>query len=332
MDGSFGQDRAASGETAGERRIATVDRAITGLAGEMEKTAAIIEGGVTTLSTDFEELSALAVRQSAVLERIIAGTRRVSVQSETVEFTAIADELAGTCRDAVQRAERIAGSARSMLAVIDACAATVAQVERLTGQIDQLNKQTVMLSLNAKIEASRAGEQGRGFGVVADEVRDLSRSIHAVSTAIRQAVGDMGRDLRGGMETVRGVLADGGESTLDPQRIAAIGGALTGHTAALAESVGQSAAISADIGQAVPRIICNLQFQDHAQQRIQNTVAAFAHLRSALAPLHHGADVDRAWAEGLLSRITLADMEDALSLALLGEVRHTSGSDSFELF
>ncbi|SMH62396.1 methyl-accepting chemotaxis protein [Azospirillum agricola] len=318
MDGSFGQDRAASGETAEERRLTTVDRAITGLAGEMEKTAAIIEGGVTTPSTDFEELSALAVRQPAVLEWIIAGTRRVSVQSETVEFTAIADELAGTCRDAVQRAERIAGSARSMLAVIDACAATVAQVERLTGQIDQLNKQTVMLSLNAKIEASRAGEQDRGFGVVADEVRDLSRSIHAVSTAIRQAVGDMGRDLRGGMETVRGVLADGG--------------ALTGHTAALAESVGQSAAISADIGQAVPRIICNLQFQDHAQQRIQNTVTAFAHLRAALAPLHHGAGVDRAWAEGLLSQITLADMEDALSLALLGKVRHTGASDSFELF
>ncbi|RUQ68063.1 hypothetical protein EJ913_18245 [Azospirillum doebereinerae] len=333
MDGFFGNGARAMDSEIADRRIATVDRALGGLSGEMERTSAIIEDGVATLSADFEELSALAVRQSAMLERIIGQTRRMAVGADSVAFTAIADELAGTCRAAIQRADRLTGGARAMLDVFDACAATVAQVERLTAQIDQLNRQTVMLSLNAKIEASRAGEHGHGFGVVADEVRDLSRSINSVSTTIRQAVGDMGQGLRGGMDTVRDVLADKGEAALDPERIAAIGGALSDHTAALAQSVEQSAAVSADIGRTVPRIMCNLQFQDRAKQRTENTVVALSHLANALRAVHRGdSAVDRPWAEELLSKITLAEMEDALSMALLGYARNTSQGDSFELF
>jgi methyl-accepting chemotaxis protein len=41
-------------------------------------------------------------------------------------------------------------------------------------EFSNINKQVVMLALNASIEAARAGEQGRGFAVVADGVRDLA--------------------------------------------------------------------------------------------------------------------------------------------------------------
>ena len=51
---------------------------------------------------------------------------------------------------------------------------TMSRISEVVDRIDRIARQTHIIALNARIEATRYGDEGRGFGVIADSVRDLS--------------------------------------------------------------------------------------------------------------------------------------------------------------
>ncbi|WP_321887779.1 methyl-accepting chemotaxis protein [Paraburkholderia bannensis] len=85
------------------------------------------------------------------------------------------------------------------------------EVKRLAtskiSDINDINRETTFLALNALIEAARAGDAGKGFAVVANQVKHVSRRISEITTALN-------KDLAGSLST----LTQLGDSMIDRLR------------------------------------------------------------------------------------------------------------------
>ncbi len=150
---------------------------LTRIAADVQGAAANVAAASQTLSSGAAEMSEGATEQAAASEEASASME---------EMAANIRQNADNARQTEQIARKGAADARnSAQAVVEAVAAMRAIVQE-AGIIDEIARQTRLLSLNATIEAARAQEHGRGFAVVAAEVRALSDRSQAAAAEIEQ--------------------------------------------------------------------------------------------------------------------------------------------------
>lgn len=82
------------------------------------------------------------------------------------------------------------------------------QINAVIQMITTIAKQTVLLALNARIEAVRAGEHGTGFSVVAEEIGKLANQSSESAKEIDAIVGNLSEQSRKMLDIMSEVLAD----------------------------------------------------------------------------------------------------------------------------
>jgi methyl-accepting chemotaxis protein len=151
---------------------------------------------------------------------------------------------------------------------IDRLVRSVQSITHVSKVIEDIARQTRLLSFNAAIEAARAGEQGRGFAVVAGEVRRLSdhtaQNTSEIKSLLRSVADDLGpareavQKSQGLVEATTGHARSVGEAM---GRLAVLAGDVSGHMQQITSAVDQQ-------GQGVEEVFARLSAATEALQAI----------------------------------------------------------------
>jgi methyl-accepting chemotaxis protein len=157
-------------ETAGELTNSSKTTAVA--AREIATATDEISNGAAGLATESERGNELTHHIGIQMKKVIEanlemGTAAADVQSSSEQGTRYMSEL-------ISKTNLTEEMIRSMVEKVDNLKESTRSIRKILDVLNNMTKQTNILSLNATIEAARAGTAGKGFMVVADEIRKLA--------------------------------------------------------------------------------------------------------------------------------------------------------------
>jgi methyl-accepting chemotaxis protein len=183
-----------------------------------------VTAGVGQVSSSSQQLAQGSAEQASSVEEVSA-----SVEELTATIKQNADNASQTEKIATKSA---LDAKESGLAVNQTVKAMKDIADRVQ-VIQEIARQTNLLSLNAAIEAARAGEHGRGFAVVANEVQklaersqgaakeieDLSKNSVSIAEGAGEMLGHLVPDIQKTADLVTEINAASGEQANGVQQI-----------------------------------------------------------------------------------------------------------------
>lgn len=316
------------------------------LLGELSATSDDVEKSVHGLVNRFRHLAEKARDQSGTVESLVSSMQMIEIDGRPAPLSELAKSVGETVSSLVEKIIYLSSRSIAMVFAIQDVQKEIKSMQASIAQIDKINRQTNLLSLNAKIEAARAGAAGRGFAVVATEVGDLARAVNTLSDTVKKQMSSVSDGLKRGDDLLNEITTiDMSEENLAAQeRITRMIDLLLAQNKTIAGALGKTASTSHQMEQAVAGAIMDMQFQDRVMQHIQNVSGALAIISRAggiyaakaqaeLDLLPRPDSVGDALLREMAEQFTLSEMRDrfinALQIEGVARVEHSSDIDLF---
>lgn len=281
-------DLTAQIEAAGEDEIAEAARVFNGYnarfreifisLGDMSRRVA---SGATEIASGSEEMSAATDQLARGADTSRVATEQIA--SAMMELSSSIEQVANNVdmtqkqvAEAVRAAETGRGTGQ---ATADAMAAIHEAAERMgtaVRVIQEIARQTNLLSLNAAIEAAKAGSMGKGFAVVAEEVRKLAERSSQAASEIDELIAQSRDAVTRGQETVGGTV-----SSLEQIRDRIVG--VDGLVGEIGSAAREQAATGNEVNSAVTTTAEEVRQNAAATQQLAATVSETARTSADLA-------------------------------------------------
>ncbi len=240
-----------------------------------------VASGATQLSASSEQMAATSASLAQNSEAQRAAFERVA--AAVTELSASIDQVSGNIRRsqkeseaAVEAVNQGARAGRESTQAMEDIRAATSRMVAAVRLIQDIARQTNLLSLNAAIEAAKAGHMGKGFAVVAEEVRKLAERSGEAAREIGNLIERSNTSVDQGAEMVQATVAALGTIETNIHGLAAM-------ILEVGAAADEQARTSAEVAEQVDVNLGRVAHNAAATSQMAHTVAEVAQTAAELA-------------------------------------------------